>query len=68
MCKHKTVDIKHDQYVEYSSEYIEIEVAMIPCSNTVIDPGTVVVKSLYATVADVAVTRTLSTDHFTLRT
>lgn len=40
---------------------------MVLCSNTVIDPRTMVVKPLNAAVANAAMSRTISSNHFTIR-
>ena len=50
-----------------SGHDIDIEIRMILYTNTVIDPGTVMVKPFNASITDIAMSAPLSPDYFTLR-
>jgi hypothetical protein len=57
----------HDDHTELEED-VNQEIIMVADTNTVVHPGTVMVKTFYALVADGTMSRTRGADAFTVRT
>ena len=55
-------------HIEYCEEDVEKEKSLISTSYAIVNPGTVVVKSLYTSITYVAVSAPVSPNHLTVRT